>query len=132
MTITVPEELRYTNDHEWARQRDAVVVVGITDEAQRQLGTVVYVELPEVGARFEATEPFGTVESVKAVSELYAPVSGQVIAVNEGLNESPEDINDDPYGAGWLIEIQMSDTTQVTDLLTSAEYTAFIHEEQES
>ena len=122
----IPEDLKYTKDHEWARQREAVVVVGLTDHAQRQLGDVVYVELPSVGDRLEAGEPFGTVESVKAVSEIYAPVTGQVTKVNEGLSESPENINTEPYGSGWLIEIQMENASPATGLLTAAEYTAYV------
>jgi glycine cleavage system H protein len=125
----IPEDLKYTQDHEWARLREAVVVVGLTDHAQRQLGDVVFVELPSVGDRFEAGEAFGSVESVKAVSEVYAPVTGQVTKVNEGLSDSPETINDEPYGNGWLIEIQMANASQATELLTATEYTAYIHDE---
>ncbi|MGH3985073.1 MAG: glycine cleavage system protein GcvH [Pseudonocardiaceae bacterium] len=128
----IPEDLKYTKDHEWARQREAVVVVGLTDHAQRQLGDVVFVELPSVGDRFEVGEPFGSVESVKAVSEIYAPVSGQVTKVNEGLSDSPEIINDEPYGEGWLIELQMANASPVTELLTAAEYTAYIDDEANS
>ncbi|MGH3844448.1 MAG: glycine cleavage system protein GcvH [Pseudonocardiaceae bacterium] len=124
----VPGDLKYTNDHEWTRQREAVVVVGLTDHAQRQLGDIVFVELPAVGDRVEAGEAFGTVESVKAVSEVYAPVAGQVTKVNDGLSESPESLNDDPYGEGWLVEIQMATAAQPTGLLTPAEYTAYIEE----
>ncbi|HEX8760552.1 MAG TPA: glycine cleavage system protein GcvH [Pseudonocardiaceae bacterium] len=126
---SIPEDLKYTKDHEWARQREAVVVVGLTDHAQRQLGDVVYVELPNVGDRVEAGEPFGTVESVKAVSEIYAPVAGQITKVNEGLSASPEDINTEPYGNGWLVEIQMANASAVTELLTADEYSAYIDEE---
>ena len=125
----IPEDLKYTTDHEWARQRDAVVVVGLTEHAQRQLGDVVFVELPSVGDRVDAGEPFGTVESVKAVSEIYAPVAGQVAKVNEELSDSPENINTEPYGNGWLIEIQMEDASPATGLLTAAEYTAYIDDE---
>jgi glycine cleavage system H protein len=128
----IPEDLKYTQDHEWARQREAVVVVGLTDHAQRQLGDVVFVELPSVGDRFEAGEPFGSVESVKAVSEVYAPVTGQVTKVNEGLSDSPETINDEPYGNGWLIEIQMANASQATELLTATEYTAYIRDETDT
>jgi glycine cleavage system H protein len=124
----VPEDLQYTKDHEWARQSEAVVVVGLTDHAQRQLGDVVFVELPSVGDRFEAGEAFGSIESVKAVSEVFAPVTGQVTKVNEGLSESPENINDEPYGGGWLIEIRMANATRATGLLTPAEYAAYIQE----
>lgn len=132
MASGVPDDLRYSRDHEWVRRRDGVAVVGLTDYAQRQLGDVVFVELPKAGERFEATEPFGSVESVKAVSQVYAPVTGQVARVNEELNDSPEDINTDPYGAGWLIEIRMDNTTQVEGLLTAAEYTAYVQKETDS
>ena len=124
---SIPEDLKYTKDHEWARQSEAVIVVGLTDHAQRQLGDVVYVELPNVGDRVEAGEPFGTVESVKAVSEIYAPVAGQITKVNEGLSASPEDINTEPYGNGWLVEIQMANAS--AELLTADEYSAYIDEE---
>jgi len=129
MASNVPEDLNYSREHEWVRQSDAVVVVGLTDFAQRELGEIVFVELPKVGARFEVGEPFGTVESVKAVSEMYAPVTGQVIEVNEELNGEPEVINTEPYGDGWLIKIRMADAKQATGLLTAAEYTAYVQEE---
>lgn len=128
MASNVPEDLKYSREHEWVRQSDAVVLVGLTDFAQRELGEIVFAELPKVGARFEVGEPFGTVESVKAVSEVYAPVTGQVIEVNEELNAEPEVINTEPYGDGWLIKIRMADATQATGLLTAAEYTAYIQE----
>ncbi|HET9118734.1 MAG TPA: glycine cleavage system protein GcvH [Pseudonocardiaceae bacterium] len=124
----VPEDLHYTKDHEWVRQREAVAVVGLTDHAQRQLGDVVFVELPSVGDRFEAGDPFGTVESVKAVSEVFAPLTGEVIKINDGLSDSPENINGEPYGEGWLIEIRMAEPDQIAELLTSAEYTAYVKE----
>ena len=128
MASNVPEDLKYSREHEWVRQSDAVVLVGLTDFAQRELGEIVFVELPKIGARFEVGEPFGTVESVKAVSEVYAPVTGQVIEVNEELNVEPEAINTEPYGDGWLIKIRMADAKQATGLLTAAEYTAYIQE----
>lgn len=129
----VPEDLRYTKDHEWLRTLDEArnrAYVGITDYAQRQLGDVVYVELPNPGDRFEATEPFGSVESVKAVTEAYMPVSGTIIAVSEAIGDSPELVNDDPYGEGWLIEIRLSDPAQLDGLLSAAEYDAYIREEE--
>ncbi len=128
----VPEDREYTNDHEWAQRRDSVVVVGLTDHAQRQLGEIVFVELPSVGDRIEEGDPFGTVESVKAVSEVYAPVTGEITKINDGLSESPDYINDDPYGEGWLVEIRMATVTQPRGLLTSAEYTAYIQESTDS
>jgi glycine cleavage system H protein len=129
MANNVPQDLKYSREHEWVRQSDVVVVVGLTDYAQRQLGEIVFVELPKVGRRLEAGDEFGTVESVKAVSEVYAPVTGQVIEVNEDINADSENINIDPYGDGWLIKIRMADAKQATGLLTAAEYTAYIQEE---
>lgn len=124
-----PEDLAYTKDHEWIRAKGDLATVGITDYAQKQLGDVVYVELPKVGDRFEATEPFGSVESVKAVSEIYMPVTGSVVEVNETLNDSPEQINEDPYGDGWLIVVKMENPAQADGLLTSAEYEDYIKAE---
>ena len=124
-----PEDLSYTKDHEWVRVKGDQATVGITDHAQDQLGDVVYVELPKVGDKFEASEPFGSVESVKAVSEIYMPVSGTVVEVNESLNDSPEQVNDDPYGEGWMIRIKIDNPAQVDALLTSIEYEDYVKEE---
>ena len=124
-----PEDLSYTKDHEWVRVKDDQATVGITDHAQNQLGDVVYVELPKVGDKFEASEPFGSVESVKAVSEVYMPVAGSVVEVNESLNDSPERVNEDPYGEGWMIRIKIDNPAQVDALLTAIEYEDYIKEE---
>lgn len=124
-----PEDLSYTKDHEWVRVKGEHVTIGITDHAQNQLGDVVYVELPKVGDRFEATEPFGSVESVKAVSEIYMPVSGSVVEVNENLNDSPEQINQDPYGEGWMIVVKVENPAQLDSLLNAAEYEDYLREE---
>lgn len=124
-----PEDLNYTKDHEWVRVKGSEATVGITDHAQNELGDVVYVELPKVGDKFEASEPFGSVESVKAVSEIYMPVSGSVIEVNDNLNDSPEQVNEDPYGDGWMIRIKIDNPAQVDALLTSIEYEDYIKEE---
>lgn len=124
-----PEDLSYTKDHEWVRVKGNEATVGITEHAQNQLGDVVYVELPKVGDKFEASEPFGSVESVKAVSEVYMPVSGSVVEVNENLNDSPEQVNEDPYGEGWMIRIKIDNPAQVDALLTSIEYDDYIKEE---
>lgn len=121
-----PRNLRYTKEHEWIRVEDSRGVVGITEYAQDQLGDVVFVELPKVGTTVEQGKPFGVVESVKTASDLYAPVSGTVIAVNEKLIEHPELVNQDPYGEGWMIVIQMSDPTQVSSLMTAEEYEAYL------
>jgi glycine cleavage system H protein len=125
-----PEDLSYTKDHEWVRVKGDEATVGITDSAQEQLGDVVFVELPKVGDKFEASASFGTVESVKAVSEIYMPATGTVIAVNESLNDSPEQVNEDPYGAGWMIRIKLDNPAQVDALLTSIEYEDYIKEEK--
>ena len=124
-----PEDLSYTKDHEWVRTKGDQATVGITDHAQHQLGDVVYVELPKVGDKFEAAEPFGSVESVKAVSEVYMPLGGSVTEVNESLNDSPEKVNEDPYGDGWMIRIKIDNPAQVDALLTSIEYEDYIKEE---
>ena len=124
-----PEDLSYTKDHEWVRVKGDEATVGITDHAQNQLGDVVYVELPKVGDKFEASEPFGSVESVKAVSEIYMPLGGSVIEVNESLNDSPEQVNEDPYGDGWMIRIKIDNPSQVDALLTAVEYEDYIKEE---
>jgi glycine cleavage system H protein len=127
----VPEDLHYSKDHEWVRVEGDVAVVGITDYAQNSLGDVVYVELPKVGEEFAANESFGSVESVKAVSEVFSPVSGAVAEVNEALNDEPEKVNGDPYGEGWMIKVRMSSPGEVDSLLTAAEYEDFTKAETE-
>ena len=121
----VPEELHYSKDHEWVRVEGDIAVVGITDYAQNSLGDVVYVELPKAGESFAANESFGSVESVKAVSEVFSPVSGEISAVNESLNDEPEKVNQDPYGDGWMIRVKMSNSGEVDSMLTAAEYEDF-------
>ncbi len=124
--MSVPEDLQYTRSHEWVRTEDDTATVGITYHAQDELGDVVFVELPEKGATFEAGEAFGTVESVKAVSDLYAPVGGEVIEVNSALEDAPEKINEDPYGDGWMLKLRASGGG---DLLSAEEYEKFLQEE---
>ena len=126
--MSVPEELQYTRSHEWLRTEGDTVTVGITDHAQDELGDIVFVELPEEGATLEAGDSFGTVESVKAVSDLYTPVGGEVVEVNEALNDSPEKINEDPYGEGWIVKLHTS--SDASDLLSAAEYEQFLEEEE--
>lgn len=123
--MNVPEDLRYSSEHEWARRLEdgSRVRVGITDFAQDSLGDVVYVDLPAVGASVTANEPVGELESTKSVSEMYAPVSGTVVAVNEVLADSPQLLNEDPYGEGWLCEIEMTDPAELDALLDAAAYT---------
>ncbi len=118
----IPEELRYTNDHEWLAPGGPAVKVGITDFAQDALGDIVYVQLPEPGASVRAGETLGEVESTKSVSEIYAPVSGKVVARNDRLSDEPELINTDPYGTGWLVEIEPTDPTEIDDLLDPESY----------
>ncbi len=124
--MNVPEELQYTRSHEWVRSEDDTATIGITDHAQEELGDIVFVELPEEGATFDAGDAFGTVESVKAVSDLYAPVGGEVVEVNEALNDTPEKINEDPYGDGWIIKLRVSADG---DLLSASDYEQLLEEE---
>ncbi len=124
--MSVPEELQYTKSHEWVRTEGDTVTIGITDHAQEELGDIVYVELPEEDATFDAGDSFGTLESVKAVSDLYAPVGGEVVEVNEALNDSPEKINEDPYGDGWIIKLRASGDG---DLLSASDYERLLEEE---
>jgi glycine cleavage system H protein len=121
-----PKQLRYTKEHEWARRESSSVVVGITAHAQEALGDVVYVELPKIGDTVTAGKPFGVVESTKAVSELFAPVSGKVTKVNSALADEPSVINSDPYGAGWIVEIEPSDPAQLDALLDADGYGALV------
>jgi glycine cleavage system H protein len=127
--MDIPDDLKYTRDHEWARSKGGRVVVGITDFAQDQLGDVVYVELPAVGDEVKKGESFGVVESTKAVSDLFAPVSGKVIEVNDPLVETPETVNEDPYEEGWLIAIEPSDPAELAGLLDAKAYKAFVDEQ---
>ena len=127
----VPEDLHYSKDHEWVRVDDNIATIGITDYAQNSLGDVVYVELPKPGEEFATNESFGSVESVKAVSEVFTPVAGEVEAINEQLNDPPETVNSDPYGEGWMIRVRMKNPGEVDSLLTAAEYEDFTKAETE-
>ena len=127
----VPEDLHYSKDHEWVRVDGGEAIIGITDYAQNSLGDVVYVELPKAGDEFAANEAFGSVESVKAVSEVFSPVTGTVAKINESLADEPETVNTDPYGAGWMIRVKMSNASEVDSLLTAAEYEDFTKAESE-
>lgn len=117
-----PADRRYTTEHEWIKPEGDQYVVGITAFAQDQLGDIVYVELPKVGDQIEAGVPFGVIESVKTASDLYAPVSGEVVEVNSALTDQPQAVNDDPYQAGWMIKIRVADVSQVEQLLTADQY----------
>jgi glycine cleavage system H protein len=122
----VPEGLFYSKDHEWLRVEGETGTVGITDHAQHSLGDVVYVELPKAGESFAAHDTFGSVESVKAVSELFLPVAGEVTEVNESLSDEPEKVNTDPYGDGWMLRLKLSNRGEVDSLLSAAEYEDYI------
>jgi glycine cleavage system H protein len=125
-----PKELRYSREHEWVAVEENIATIGITDYAQDQLGDVVYVELPAMGTPVTKDEAFGVVESVKAVSDIYAPVSGTVTEVNVSLPDSPETVNEDPYGDAWMIRVEMSDPGEIDDLMTAAQYKKFVEEEK--
>jgi glycine cleavage system H protein len=129
--MAYPDDLKYTKDHEWARVSGNRATVGITQFAQEQLGDVVYVELPKVGDEIKKGEPFGVVESTKAVSELFAPVSGKVVEVNDPLNDSPESINHDPYEEGWMIRVEVSNAKDLEGLMNAAEYEQHVKETHE-
>lgn len=124
-----PEDLRYTKDHEWVRVEGDRGTVGVTDHAQKQLGDVVFLELPAVGRKVAQHETFGTVESVKAVSELFAPLSGEVLEVNAALAQKPEQINADPYGAAWMVVFRLTEPAQVAGLMAAAAYRAYVESE---
>ena len=127
----IPDDLHYSKDHEWVRVDGNNAIVGITDYAQDSLGDVVYVELPKVGDEFAANESFGSVESVKAVSEVFCPVSGEIVSINETLSDTPEKVNQDPYGEGWMIRVKLANPGEVDSLLTAAEYEDFTKAETE-
>ncbi len=128
--MEVLKELRYSKEHEWVAVEDGIARIGITDYAQEQLGDVVYVELPEVDTSVQKDEPFGVVESVKAVSDIFSPISGTIVQVNVDLQSSPEMVNDDPYGDAWMIRIQISEPEELQDLMDAEEYLAFVEQEQ--
>ena len=127
-----PEDLHYTQSHEWVRIDGETGTIGITDHAQKELGEIVYLELPEVGHVYNVEEEFGTVESVKAVSELYTPVSGEVVEVNKGAVAEPGIINDDPFGDGWLIKLKLSSDEEVAKLMTADQYAQYVKSEEKA
>jgi len=125
-----PENLRYTKEHEWLLVEGGTGTVGITNHAQEELGDIVYVDLPRVGTQLTQASPLGSVESVKAVSEIYSPASGEVTETNAALADAPEKLNEDPYGAGWLVKIKLSDPGQAGSLMTAAEYETYVGAEK--
>lgn len=122
----IPEDLKYTKDHEWARIEDDIATIGITDFAQSELGDIVYIDLPEIGIATEQTKAFGTIEAVKAVSDLFSPLTGEVVDINNKISDTPEIVNKDPYGEGWLIKIKFSKTSELNNLLTKSQYEKLI------
>ena len=131
MAFNIPEDLLYTRDHEWARVEDNVAAIGITDFAQAQLGDIVYLELPEEGDEIKAGDPIGVVESTKAVSEVFAPLSGTIAEANAPLVDTPEIINEDSFDEGWLVKIELSDTDELKEMMSPAEYKEFCESEAE-
>ncbi|MCM3597657.1 MULTISPECIES: glycine cleavage system protein GcvH [Bacillaceae] len=127
--MNTPKELRYSEEHEWVKVEGEKVRIGITDFAQSELGDIVFVELPEVGDEIKADEPFGSVESVKTVSELYAPISGKVVEINEDLDDSPEFVNESPYEKAWMIVIEPSNVSDVDSLMTAEQYVEMTNED---
>ncbi len=125
----VPADLRYSKDHEWVRADGGAATIGITDHAQSALGDIVFVELPEVGKSLSAGETFGVIESVKAASDCFMPVSGKIAAVNESIADSPETVNADPHGEGWLVKVELADVAEVEALMDAPRYEAFLKEE---
>ena len=125
-----PENFRYTKEHEWVHVEGDIATIGITDHAQHELGDIVYVDLPKIGAHLEQGKSLGSVESVKAVSDVYAPVGGEVTEINGTLADAPEKLNEDPHGAAWLIKLKLSDAAQLQNLMTSAEYQSYVGAEK--
>jgi glycine cleavage system H protein len=128
--MTYPENYRYTKEHEWVHLEGDTATIGITFHAQNELGDIVYVDLPKVGTKVEATKTFGSVESVKAVSDLYAPIDGEVTGINETLASAPEKLNEDPHGAAWLIKVRVDKTVDLSNLLTAADYQKYAEAEK--
>jgi glycine cleavage system H protein len=123
----IPENLRYSKDHEWVLVDGDTATIGITDYAQQSLGDVVYIDMPRVGDSFDTHESFGSVESVKAVSEIFTPLAGEIVEVNDGLNDTPESVNSDPYGAGWMIKIRMKNSGEADRMMSSEEYEEYLN-----
>ncbi len=124
--MSIPEELKYTDDHEWARKEGELVVVGITDYAQGELGDIVYLDLPAAGDKFSQNDAFGSIEAVKAASDLYLPLSGEIVEVNETLSDAPETINSDPYGKGWMVKMKIESEKEYENLMDAASYQSHI------
>ncbi len=124
--MNLPSDIKYTKEHEWTRIEGSVATIGVTDFAQSELGDIAWIEMPEIGAETIKGDPFGTIEAVKTVEDLFAPLSGKIIEINEGLLDSPEWVNDDPYGKGWIAKIEFFDEAELTDLLSADDYSGLI------
>ena len=124
--MKVPQSLKYTKEHEWVREDGGIVTVGITDHAQGELGDIIFVEFPEIGQEIERDEPFGAIEAVKTVADLFAPISGTVTEINEKLDDSPESVNQDPYGDGWMVKVSVSEADELDNLMSSDQYREMI------
>ena len=124
--MNVPQSLKYTKEHEWVREDGGIVTVGIIDHAQGELGDIIFVEFPEIGQEIERDEPFGTIEAVKTVADLFAPISGTVTEINEKLDDSPESVNQDPYGDGWMVKVSVSEADELDNLMSSDQYREMI------
>jgi glycine cleavage system H protein len=129
--MNFPEDLKYSKEHEWVRVSGNIATIGISDYAQDQLGEIVFVELPDEGEEFEKDDAFGVVESVKSVNDIYAPLSGRIVEVNDPVVDSPEIVNEDPYAEGWLVKIELSDLKELGELMSAKDYEAYIKEETE-
>ena len=120
--MNIPQSLKYTKEHEWVREDGDTVTVGITDHAQGELGDIIFVEFPEIGQKIQKDEPFGTIEAVKTVADLFAPISGTVTEINETLDDSPESVNQDPYGDGWMVKVSVSEAGELDNLMSAGQY----------
>lgn len=129
--MNLPEDLKYSKEHEWVRVSGNIATIGISDYAQDQLGEIVFVELPDEGEEFEKDDAFGVVESVKSVNDIYSPIGGRVVEVNDPVVDSPEIVNEDPYAEGWLVKIEITDPKELGELMSAKEYAAYIKEESE-
>ena len=124
--MNLPSDIKYTKEHEWTKIEGNIATIGVTDFAQSELGDIAWIEMPEIGAETKKGDPFGTIEAVKTVEDLYAPLSGKIVEINEGLLDSPEWVNDDPYGKGWIAKIEISDEAEIANLLSSEDYSGLI------
>lgn len=128
--MNIPENLKYTNEHEWVLHVKDLIIIGITDYAQSELGDIVYIELPNIGDKFARNDVFGSIEAVKAAADIYCPMSGEIVEVNSNLKDSPETVNKDPYGEGWIIKIHPTDINELSDLMDNQDYSSYIDKKE--